>query len=85
MLENIGVWEQAQKDAESLLTKAVLEAVIIVAKSFLQNKAFRLSSVCNIFLEAYTGEMAFDSILSLDVTIETGDSTIKFTSCWLLH
>ena len=44
LLENIGVWEQAQKDAESLLTKAVLEAVIIVAKSFLQNKAFRLSS-----------------------------------------
>ena len=32
LLENIGVWEQAQKDAESLLTKAVLEAVIIVAK-----------------------------------------------------
>ena len=85
LLENIGVWEQAQKDAESLLTKAVLEAVIIVVKSFLQNKALLLSSVRNIVLEAYMGEIALDGISSLDVTIETGDSSIKFTSRWLLH
>ena len=82
LLSDIELW---QNDTSSILTKSILEAVITVAKELYQDKAILLTSACAVFLEAYTGERYTESISSLEVYIETGDSTIHFTSRWLLH
>ena len=85
LLSDIELWQQTQNDTSSILTKSILEAVITVAKELYQDKAILLTSACAVFLEAYTGERYTESISSLEVYIETGDSTIHFTSRWLLH
>lgn len=84
LLSDIELWEQAQKDTHSTLTKAILATVINVGKHLLQNKALFLTSDGNIFLEAY-GEEYSGSISSADVYIDTGDCTIQFSSRWFLN
>ena len=54
--------------------------MIFVAKHLLAQKALLLPWVCQIFLNAYTGDMN-----SVQVSLEVGDSTVQFSSRWLLH
>ena len=65
------------------LTKAILETVICVANHLLLQKAVLLPWACNVFLQSY--EQSAVSCTSTKVTIETGDSSVMFTSKWLLY
>ena len=66
------------------LTRSVLKAVLYVAEHLLQNKALLLPQVCHVFLQEY-GVPHFGSIKSVDLTLEVGESVVKFSSRWLLN
>ena len=67
-----------------LLTKAVLKAVLHVSEHLLHQKAVLLPDVCHAFLEAF-GITHYGCIASVDPCLEMGDSTVQFSSRWLLH
>ena len=67
-----------------LLTKAVLKAVLHVSEHLLHQKAVLLPDVCHDFLEAF-GITHYGGIASVDLRLEMGDSTVQFSSRWLLH
>ena len=71
-------------DCTDKLTKAILKAVTYVANHLLVEKALLLPWACQVFLEAYDVQHT-GSIKSAKITIETGESTVMFTSRWLLH
>ena len=71
-------------DCTDKLTKAIHKAVIYVANQLLVEKAVLLPWACQVFLEAYDIQHT-GSIKSAKITIETGESTVMFTSRWLLH
>ena len=71
-------------DNTNKLTKAILEAVIYVARNLLMEKAILLPWACKVFLQAYDTEFA-GSIKSAQVKIDIGDSCLLFTSKWLLN
>ena len=78
-------WEATKKAHNTdQLTKAVLSSVIFVAQYLLLQKAILLPWVCQVFLTAYGIQYTGD-IKSVQVTLEVGDSSVKFSSCWLLH
>ena len=66
------------------LTKAVLKTVIYVANQFLLGKAVLLPWACQVFLQAYEIQH-IGSIKSARVILETGESSVIFSSRWLLH
>lgn len=53
------------------------------SEQLMENKALPLPEVSRVFLEAY-GITHFDSIQSLDLTLEVGNSTVQFSSRWVL-
>lgn len=82
----INHWLQEQNDINtSEVTKSVLEAVVFVANHLRQDKALLLSAASTVFAEHYTRETLTCSISSLSLTIETEESTLKFSSRWLLN
>ncbi len=68
---------KAEDENTDTLTKSVLKAVLFVAEQFLQNKALLLPQVCHVFLQAY-GVPHSGSIKSVDLTLEVGESVVKF-------
>ena len=81
LTKSIEEWKAAhQAHNTDHLTKAILSSVIFVAKHLLAQKALLLPWVCQVFLNAYTGDMN-----SAQVSLEVGDSTVQFSSRWLLH
>ena len=85
LLKSIDDWEAIKKDYNTdQLTKAVLSSVIFVAKYLLLQKALLLPWVCQVFLSAYGIQYTGD-IKSVQVILEVGDSSVKFSSRWLLH
>ena len=83
LIKSIDDWEAKAYDTDQL-TKAVLSSVIFVAKYLLLQKALLLPWVCQVFLIAYGIQYTGD-IKSVQVTLEVGDSSVKFSSRWLLH
>ena len=83
LIKCIDDWEAKAYDTDQL-TKAVLSSVIFVAKYLLLQKALLLPWVCQVFLIAYGIQYTGD-IKSVQVTLEVGDSSVKFSSRWLLH
>ena len=52
----------------------------------LHQKAALLPHVCRVFLESYGVSLGCgSSTTGIDVDLEVGDSTVKFSSRWLLH
>ena len=80
--KSVEEWEATKKaHTTDQLTKAILTSVIFVAKHLLVQKALLLLPwVCQVFLNIYTGDLN-----SVQVTLEVGDSTVQFSSRWLLH
>jgi hypothetical protein len=62
-----------------------MTTVVAVAKALCHEKALLLSSACEIFVNMYSGETIIDSISYVELYLETEDSTIRFTSRWLLN
>ena len=82
---SIDIWEMKCSDGScTALTKAVLKAVLHVSEHLLHQKAMLLPDVCHIFLEAF-GISHYGSIASVDLHLEVGNSTVRFSSRWLLH
>ena len=71
------------KDTDAL-TRAVLKAVLFVAEQLLQQKAVLLPWASQIFLQAYQLHRT-GSIKSAELNLEVGESTVKFSSRWLLN
>lgn len=65
--------------------KTILLTVVFVAQQLINDKALLLTTASFFFLQEYTGETQIDSIASVELEIDTGNSTVKFTSRWLLH
>ena len=83
--QSIEEWVSKYNDENSdKLTKAILEAVIYVARNLLMDKAILLPWACKVFLQAYDTEL-IGSIKSTRVSIDTGDSCLLFTGKWLLN
>ena len=81
----VEMWVNKHNDnSTDKLTKAILKTVIYVANQLLVGKAVLLPWACQVFLDAYDIQHT-GSIKSAKVTIETGESTVIFTSRWLLH
>lgn len=86
MLTNdIQGWEDSVKSPNNnKLTKAILASVIFVAWHLLPQKAVLLPRVCQVFLETY-GVQSEGDIKSIQVTLEVEESSVMFSSRWLLH
>ena len=68
------------------VARAVLKSVLLVSEHLLQQKAVLLPNVCQVFLEEYGVSLGCGtSTTGIDVDLEVGDSTVKFSSRWLLH
>ena len=65
-------------------TKAIVSSVIYVAQHLLVQKALLLPWVCQVFLNVY-GIQPSEDTNTVQVTLDVGDSSVKFTSRWLLH
>ena len=80
------MWEFIKQDTNTTkLVKAILETVTFVGNHLLEEKALLLSSASIVFLESYECKQCYTNISSVDVTLETADSYIKFNSRWLLN
>ena len=64
--------------------KATLKVVLYLSDSLLQQGAVLLPTVCQVFLETY-GVSHSGSIASVELNLEVGYNTVKFSSRWLLH
>jgi len=82
--DNIEVWEYtlSQGDTDKL-TKAVLQAVLYVAKELSCQRAVLLPVVSQVFLRAY--EPTHSNISSNTVYLNVAKGTIKYSSQWLLN
>jgi len=81
----IETWEGTTKTHNvSKLTIAVVKSVLFVAKHLLQQKALLLPHVCHVFLEAY-GVNIMEDNKSVQLTLEVEESSVQFSSRWLLH
>ena len=76
-------WETTNAHNTDTLTKAILLSVIFVAKHLLAQKAILLPWACHVFLQAY--DVQYADIKSVKVKLELGESTVQFSSRWLLH
>jgi hypothetical protein len=80
--------EGCKKSLESAgldsLSAAVLRAVLHVADQLLQDRALLLPTVCHTFLNTY-GVHHSGTIKSLSLSIDVGESTVQFSSRWLLN
>lgn len=85
LISDISLWLLAKESNTNTLTKSILEIVIFVSKHLLDDKALLLTTASMIFLEAYTGQRDIDSVSSVALELEIGNSTIKFSSRWLLN
>ena len=75
---------QANETNSDIVMVAVLRTVILVADYLLQEKALLLPQACLIFFNAY-GINHPSSITSLQLDLDVGESTVKFSSRWLLN
>ena len=83
--EVIGQWiTKYNSENTDKLIKAILAMVIYVTNHLLLQKDVLLPWACNVFLQLYE-QSAISCTTSTKVTIETGDSSVMFTSIWLLH
>ena len=81
----MSIWDlKLQDPTTDTLTKATLKVVLYLSESLLQQRAVLLPTVCQVFLETY-GVSHSGSIASVELNLEVGDSTVKFSSHWLLH
>ena len=80
--QNIKAWKNTN-DGTDLLTSAVLSAVLFVAENLIQRKAVLLPWACQIFLQAYCNDQTGST--STQLTLEVGESSVRFTSQWLLN
>ena len=67
------------------LNKAILSAVIFVAENLVSQKATLLPVVCHVFLSSYCDTQPAGSIKSIELILEVGEGSVKFTSSWLLN
>ena len=83
--KSIKEWEATKEDSKTdHLTKAIVSSVIYVAQHLLVQKALLLPWVCQVFLDVY-GIQPSEDTNTVQVTLDVGDSSVKFTSRWLLH
>ena len=75
---------EANGNDAGLLTVALLRTVLFVAEHMLQDKALLLPQTCNIFLQAY-GVNYTGSIRAVQLDLDIGDSSVKFSARWLLN
>ena len=76
------IWVAKLDDEEvDELTGAVLKTALFVADEILHQRAVLLPEACIAFTKAYPSAASTTDKLHLEV----GDSTIRFTSQWLLH
>ena len=68
----------------SKLTIAILTSILFVAKHLLPQKAVLVPQACHAFLEAY-GVHCIEDIKSFQLTLEVEESSVQFSSWWLLH
>ena len=87
LMEYINDWEaEITCDATTHLTRAVLSAVVAVAKCFTQDKALLLSDASEVFLSAYCDKSnVTNSVSNTNVILETENGITKFTPRWLLY
>lgn len=85
LMNDIEMWLYTQRHSTSKLTRSILEAIIFVANQLQQEKALLLSSAVTIFIEHYTEKKLTCSISSLNLKIDTEDSTVHFSNRWLLN
>ena len=67
------------------LNKAILSAVIFVAENLVSQRATLLPLVCRVFLSSYCDTQPASSIKSIELILEVGEGSVKFTSSWLLN
>ena len=75
---------EANGNDTGLLTVALLRSVLFVAEHMLQDKALLLPQACNIFLQAYRVNYT-GSIRAVQLDLDIGDSSVKFSARWLLN
>ena len=81
----VDTWKvEANGNDTDLLTVALLRTVLFVAEHMLQDKALLLPQACNIFLQAY-GINHTGSIRAVQLDLDIGDSSVKFSARWLLN
>ena len=76
-------WETTTAYNIDKLTKAILSSVVFVAKYLLAQKALLLPWACHVFLQVYN--VQYTDIKSVQVSLELKDSSVQFSSRWLLH
>ena len=76
-------WETTTAYNIDKLTKAILSSVVFVAKYLLAQKAVLLPWACHVFLQVYN--VQYTDIKSVQVSLELKDSSVQFSSRWLLH
>jgi len=77
---------QLAKVTTDAVAKAVLKSVLLVSEHLLHQNAALLPHVCRVFLESYGVSLGCgSSTTGIDVDLEVGDSTVTFSSRWLLH
>ena len=78
--QDFGSWKDTCADRSTdKLTKSILSVVIIVAEHVLNHNAVLLPQISQTFLEIHG--ISLNKMAYLDV----GETTIKFTSQWLIH
>ena len=78
--QDIGSWKDTCADRSTdKLTKSILSVVIIVAEHVLNHNAVLLPQISQTFLEIH------GIALNKPAYLEVGETTIKFTSQWLIH
>ena len=80
--KDIQTWTVTYRDTTTdTLIKSILKAGLVIADHLLQQRAVLLPHISQVFLEAYGVPL----LGAVDLNLEVGDSTIKFSSWWLLH
>ena len=79
--DSIAIWKHTCENTADTVTKPTVAAVLYVAKHLLVGKA---PWVCRIFLESY-GLTDSGNVNSLVLSLELGETSVQFSSRWLLH
>ena len=80
--KDIQTWTLIYRDTTTdMLTKSILEAVLVVADHLMQQRTVLLLNISQVFLNEYGGPL----MGAVDLILEVGDCTVKFSSRWLLH
>ena len=84
--DNIKIWEYklSQEDTDKL-TKAVLQAVLYVAKELANQQAVLLPVFSQVFLDTYEPNQPDESSSQVHVHLDVGEGTIKYSTQWLLN